>query len=160
LAERRIGLVIAPAGSGKSTLLAHFVSEARHPVAWYQAEATEAEEIDLVRHLGHAHCGAIPALAMARMETVDELAAELCRWKGGRATLVVDDLHALAGTPAEAAIERLARYLPAGMVLLAAARRQPAFNLSRLRVSGELLEIGADDLRFRTWEVEQLFRQH
>ena len=31
-------------------------------------------------------------------------------------------------------------------------------NLSRLRVSGNLLELGADDLRFRSWEVEELFR--
>ena len=34
----------------------------------------------------------------------------------------------------------------------------PSINLPRLRVSGELLELGPDDLRFRAWEVEQLFR--
>ena len=31
---------------------------------------------------------------------------------------------------------------------------------SRLRVGGDLLEIGPDDLRFRAWEVERLFRDH
>ena len=34
----------------------------------------------------------------------------------------------------------------------------PSINLPRLRVSDELLELGPDDLRFRAWEVEQLFR--
>ena len=34
----------------------------------------------------------------------------------------------------------------------------PRFNLSRLRVSGDLLEIGPEHLRFRSWEVERLFR--
>src|SRR5205807_5764809 len=37
-------------------------------------------------------------------------------------------------------------------------RAVPGFNLSRLRVSGALLEIGSEDLRFRSWEVERLFR--
>ena len=31
-------------------------------------------------------------------------------------------------------------------------------NLPRFKVAGELLEIGVDDLRFRSWEVEQLYR--
>jgi DNA-binding SARP family transcriptional activator len=31
-------------------------------------------------------------------------------------------------------------------------------NLPRFKVAGELLEIGVDDLRFRSWEVERLFR--
>ena len=35
---------------------------------------------------------------------------------------------------------------------------RPGINLSRLRVADELLEVGTDDLRFRAWEVEQLFR--
>ena len=34
----------------------------------------------------------------------------------------------------------------------------PRFNLSRLRVSGQLTELSGDDLRFRSWEVERLFR--
>ena len=42
--------------------------------------------------------------------------------------------------------------------MLAAARRPPGLNLSRLKVSGQLLEVTAEHLRFRTWEVERLFR--
>ena len=42
--------------------------------------------------------------------------------------------------------------------MLIGSRSEPAFNLSRRRVSGGLLEIGPDDLRFRSWEVERLFR--
>ena len=72
--------------------------------------------------------------------------------------LIVDDLHTLTGSPAEAAFERFIDYAPPAVAVLAGSRTHPAFNLSRRRVSGELMEIGVDDLRFRSWEVERLFR--
>jgi ATP/maltotriose-dependent transcriptional regulator MalT len=74
--------------------------------------------------------------------------------------LVIDDLHTLEGQPAESALERLVVALSPAVRILAASRSQPRMNLSRLRVAGELLEISADDLRFRSWEVERLFRDH
>ena len=49
-------------------------------------------------------------------------------------------------------------YAPPWLAVAMGSRTAPAFNLSRRRVAGELLEIGVDDLRFRSWEVEQLFR--
>jgi DNA-binding SARP family transcriptional activator len=55
-------------------------------------------------------------------------------------------------------LERFIDYLPASLAVLIGSRSEPAFNLSRRRVSGGLLEIGPDDLRFRSWEVERLFR--
>src|SRR5581483_1018356 len=42
--------------------------------------------------------------------------------------------------------------------LVVASRVHIEVDLSRMRVSGELVDIGPDDLRFRTWEVEELFR--
>ncbi len=71
---------------------------------------------------------------------------------------MVDDLHTLYGSPAEASLEQLLGCLPTGFVLVMASRRIPSFALSRLRVQGDLLEVGSDDLRFRAWEVEQLFK--
>ena len=38
-------------------------------------------------------------------------------------------------------------------------RHRPSFNVTRLRVRDEICEIGPDDLRFRSWEVERLFRE-
>ena len=91
-------------------------------------------------------------------QRVEDAAAALEERPEGTALLVVDDLHALEGTAAEAAFARIVDYAPPWLAILAASRVAPAFNLSRLRVSGELLEIDADDLRFRAWEVERLFR--
>src|SRR5205807_10361636 len=64
----------------------------------------------------------------------------------------------LEDSPAELALERLIDYAPPSITFLIGSRALPGFNLSRLRVSGALLEIGSEDLRFRSWEVERLFR--
>ena len=38
-------------------------------------------------------------------------------------------------------------------------RHRPSFNLSRLRLADAVCEVGPDDLRFRSWEVDRLFRE-
>jgi DNA-binding SARP family transcriptional activator len=154
--SRRLGLVVAPAGSGKTTLLAHFAATAGVPVAWYRPETWDGT---VEVFLGYLEAGLRDALGdlPGGWRTVEDAATALQSWRGDRAVVVVDDLHVLEGTPAEAALERLLEYAPS-LLFLAASRTQPRLNLSRLRVAGQLLEIGGDDLRFRSWEVERLFR--
>lgn len=155
--NHRLGLVVAPAGSGKTSLLARFAARAPGPVGWYRAEGWDSDEAALVRHLEAALAPAMPGIPR-RWEDVADAANALAAWGGERILLVVDDLHTLEATAAEAALERLIEYAPAGLTVLAASRVPPRFNLSRLRVSGQLMELAGDDLRFRSWEVERLFR--
>jgi DNA-binding SARP family transcriptional activator len=153
--DHRLGLIVAPAGSGKTTLLAQFAGAAGVPVAWYRAEPADASAEAAVAHLER---GLVAALGLpGGWTSVDDAIEALDTWEGDRALVAVDDLHALWGTEAEATLERLLAHLPPGVVMVAATRRAPGFNLSRLRVSGELFELGPEDLRFRSWEVERLF---
>jgi len=156
-ADRRLGLVIAPAGSGKTTLLARFAATCGSPVAWYRAEALDRDEPSLVRHLEAALVAALPGLRGGWFG-VDDVVRALEAAPPGRAVLVVDDFHALEGSAAEVAFARLVDYAPPTLAILLGARVTPGLNLSRMRVAGDLLEIGPDDLRFRSWEVEQLYR--
>lgn len=156
--EHRLGLVVAPAGSGKTTLLAQFAESTDVPVAWYRAESTDVEPAVLLGHLEAALRSVVGELP-GPWQTVEDAAHALEGMGGRRAVLAIDDLHATRGTPAEEALERLLDYLPDGVVVLAATRALPRFNLPRLRVSGNLLELTADDLRFRSWEVERLFSE-
>ena len=157
--QHRLGLVVAPAGSGKTSLLARFAARARGPVGWYRAEGWDSDEAALVRHLEAALAPDLPGIAR-RWETVADAANALAGWRGGRTLLVVDDLHTLEATPAEAALERLVEYAPPTLTILVASRVPPRFNLSRLRVSDQLVELTGEDLRFRSWEVERLFRDY
>jgi DNA-binding SARP family transcriptional activator len=157
-------LTVGPAGYGKTTLLAQTAAAARSvdiPVAWYQASASESSNEDLLKHLGHTLRSALQVSASApAWRTVDEAAECLETWVDRRTLLVIDDLHFLAGTSAEASLERLIGYLPSDVHLLAASRSVPGWNMSRLRLSSMVLEVSAEDLRFRLWEVDRLFREH
>ncbi|HEX2038403.1 MAG TPA: AAA family ATPase, partial [Acidimicrobiales bacterium] len=158
--DHRLGLVIAPAGSGKSTLLGQFAAAASAgdaAVAWYRPESGDGSAESLLVHL-HRAFGSVLGAFPEHWPSAAAAAEALERHADRRVALVVDDLHVLEGSEAEATLEQLLDYLPPSHVVLAASRRAPRFNLSRLRVSGSLLELGADDLRFRSWEVEHLFR--
>ena len=155
--QYRVGLVVAPAGSGKSTLLAGFAASLKVPVAWYRAESWDAKTSTLLSHLESAFRAALGPLR-GEWDSVENAARALETWSGPRALLVIDDLHALEDSPAEQSLERLIDYAPSTITVLIGSRSLPNFNLSRLRVSGALLEIGSEDLRFRSWEVERLFR--
>jgi DNA-binding SARP family transcriptional activator len=156
---RRLTLVVAPAGSGKTTLVARFATTCGVPVAWYRAETWDADEASFVRHLEASLVAVVPDLAGGWLTVEDAARSLAIPAEPARVLLVIDDFHALEDTAAEAAFGRLVDWAPAWLTLVLASRVAPGVNLSRLRVSGELLEIGTDDLRFRAWEVEQLFRE-
>lgn len=154
--QHRLALVVAPAGSGKTTLLTRFALRAPGPVGWYRAEGWDRDEQALLAHLEAAIAPGLNGVPRG-WETVADAANALEAFQGERVLLVIDDLHTLQDTPAESALERLIEYAPPGVTFAAASRVPPGFNLSRMRVSGALLELSGDDLRFRSWEVERLF---
>ncbi|HEU0133110.1 MAG TPA: BTAD domain-containing putative transcriptional regulator [Mycobacteriales bacterium] len=124
-------LVVAPAGSGKTTLLAQYAAAAAEPVAWHRLAPEDTD----------------PQRLAARLRAA--VAA-------GAGTLVLDDFDVAVGTAAERAVEDL---LTSGTLpprVFVASRRLPSFNVSRAEV-GDVAIVTADDLRFRSWEVERLF---
>jgi DNA-binding SARP family transcriptional activator len=156
--DHRLTLIVAPAGSGKSTLLARFVSGAPGPVAWYRADAWDRDPVRMLRRLESALRAVVPQLPTG-WETLDDALDALATTDlPDHLLLAVDDLHTLAATDAERSLERLIERAPASLTIVAASRAWPDMNLPRFKVAGELLEISVDDLRFRSWEVERLFR--
>lgn len=150
--------VVAPAGTGKTTLLAQFAHQTSTPCAWYRAERSDRSEAHLLRHVSSALGSVLPD-ARLDWSSLEEAVASLDGLDGGRVLLLVDDLHELGGTPALRTFDRLLTYRPDRLGVVVAGRRIPdGFNLGRLRVSEDLVELGSDDLRFRSWEVEDLFR--
>ena len=158
--DHRLMLVTRPAGCGKTTLLAQYTAGLTLPTAWYRLDAGDRREATLLGHLAQALASVVPSLdrqAGAAWASAEQAADALERVSAERVMLALDDLHVVAGTPAEAALGRLVELAPPWLAVAATCRQAPDWNLSRLRVSGELGEIGHDDLRFRSWEVERLF---
>ncbi|GII28177.1 winged helix-turn-helix domain-containing protein [Planotetraspora mira] len=155
---RRVTVVTGPAGCGKTTLLAHHAASFPGPVAWLRLEPGDAALPALARRLGAALAPLLPDPGEDAGPLVDADAVALvdaAREIPAGSLLVVDDLHLLYGTAAEAHIERLLSAAPVQAVL--ASRRVPGINLHRHEL-GPVNLIGQDALRFRTWEVERLFR--
>ena len=121
------------------------------------AEPSDASPARLLAGLCAACERALGQLPPGPRMTADDL-CRLLEQVDEPLVLCLDDLHVLRGTASETELERLIAHLPPGVRILAATRRRPDINLSRLLVAGDLLELHPDDLRFRSWEVEELFR--
>ena len=140
--DARLTLLLAPAGWGKSVLLREFAEDNVRrgiPVTWIDTVPAMAGPAEVATRLDTARAGA-------------DRAAE-------PALLVVDDVHAIEGTPGEAALFEQIDRLPMTTSVLVATRKAPAYDLSSWRVADDLVEIGFDDLRFLTREVHALFEE-
>lgn len=153
VARDRMGLVVAPPGTGKTTLMAQWAAASGLPVAWCRLDAGATGRLVplLARALApHLLDDDAPA-------TPEQLALALERLPGP-VLLVLDDFHVLAGLPAEAELEQVLLLAPPQLRVLIGSRRMPGFNLARSELAA-LVVLTGEDLRFRTWEVETLFRQ-
>ncbi len=91
-------------------------------------------------------------------------AAEIPPWISARVrpggdpvVLVLDDVHLLAGSESLAGLDELVRHEPAGLRLVLVGRSAPGLALSRLRLEGELADIGAADLACTAEETAAYF---
>jgi DNA-binding SARP family transcriptional activator len=152
----RLTIVSAPAGSGKTTLLNQALELAGVPAVRYVATPEDGDEAALVASLRRAMEVQLgERLGGAR--TVAELLESLRTAARAPRLLVMDDLHELAGTDAQPALGRLVRLWPAEIRVVLGFRRAPLPDLAALRLSPDVREIDGEDLRFRSWEVEELF---
>jgi DNA-binding SARP family transcriptional activator/Ni2+-binding GTPase involved in maturation of urease and hydrogenase len=156
-----LGLVLGPPGSGKTTLLSHLAAASTVAAAWYRVGTEDDDEIALTRHLGHtlgAALGEPELIRAAAPGHITDLVQVLDDHAIGSAQLIIDDLHEITGTPAERALESFLELRPRKIRVILGSRRPPRINTSRMLVSGDLMQLDGEDLRFRSWEVEQLFR--
>lgn len=148
-----LGLVIAPPGMGKTTLLAHWAAQEEGTAFWYRATPADAVPGRMLATFKSALAIAVgdePAQSPPELAVIAEKLN--CPF-----TFIVDDLHMMAGSCAEAEFEQL---LSLGFPLirfLVGSRRPPSFNLARSEMPS-FVTVGPDELRFRAPEVEQLFR--
>ncbi|WP_308290876.1 LuxR C-terminal-related transcriptional regulator [Micromonospora sp. RL09-050-HVF-A] len=94
-----------------------------------------------------------------RSEQLEALAATLAA-RERPVRLVVDDLHRVTDPAVLTGLEFLLRHADGRLRLIAAARTDLPPALHRLRLAGDLTEIGPDELAFTTDEVADLLVAH
>ncbi|MGC5020965.1 BTAD domain-containing putative transcriptional regulator [Micromonospora sp. DT47] len=155
ITKARLGLVVAPAGAGKTTLLAQYAATWSGPVRWWQIERASTAANPLV----DAFVSCIPGPRLrGPLPDTDALLDTFRSVRTAAATLlVIDDIHLLSGRDAWAVLEKVVSGAPAWLHVLCAGRRMPDVNLSRFELADTCL-VDAEQLRFRSWEVEDLLR--
>lgn len=159
-----LALVVAPAGFGKTTMLAQYAHRHTGPVAWVGLAATDAAAARTTQLVAlavrNARIGAAASGAPAAVDGqpgsphLDGVAAVRNAPPG--LLLVIDNADHLLDTPDEPLLEELLAASSHGVYVLLAGRRLTALGLLRHEVAGYFEMIDADQLRFRTWEVERL----
>jgi ATP/maltotriose-dependent transcriptional regulator MalT/DNA-binding SARP family transcriptional activator len=170
----RVILVLADAGYGKTTLLADFAGRTRLRTLWYRLEDDDRDWIAFLNHLvaaGREHDPGFAPTTSAmladmsvgtptRDAAIDVFLRELPSIAEHGAVLILDDFHLVDDS---ADVRLIARLLvtraPERMSIIIASRRQPAIPLAKLRASGEVAELGTDDLRFDATETGRLFTE-
>lgn len=176
--EGALTLLSAPPGFGKTTLLSEWVFDgarnahgARLPVAWLTLDEHDNDPARFGNYLlaalaplgirldefalasVNAAREPFQALFTALVNQVMLLAAGPgSRLREGFA-LVLDDHHLITDGAIHASLAFLLTHLPPQMHVMIATRVDPALPLAQLRARGQLLEVRADELRFRTDEM-------
>ncbi|HEY4991420.1 MAG TPA: LuxR C-terminal-related transcriptional regulator [Nakamurella sp.] len=163
-----VTLVSAGPGYGKTLTLASWIRLGSAPgvVAWLTLDETDndlqAFWSDVLGALTIG--GALPSDSALR-EVVPAAgfgAREAHRVRAGLAelpalvTLVLDDFQHVGDRRVLESFGQLLEHQPPELRVVLAARADPALRLNRLRVSGELTDIRADDLAFTATEAAEL----
>lgn len=171
-ASSRVTLVVAEAGYGKTTLLADFSARASVRVLWYRLDPTDRDPITWTNYLiaavreidptfGSATLALLSQVSSAGPSDVPVVRSFLSELPGIGATptvLVLDDYQAIdeSGVIQEL-VTQLLTDSPSWMHFVISSRQKPSIGLARLASSGQLTELGTDDLRFTESETESLF---
>ncbi|MEV4509102.1 BTAD domain-containing putative transcriptional regulator [Dactylosporangium sp. NPDC049525] len=156
-AAPQLTLIVAPAGAGKSTLLGHVAEAAGGPVAWLTLRPDDGGPGPVLAQLRAAFAGAVPGLA-EQWPTADAALADLDALLTVPVLLVIDDLHSAREPVLRVAVEPFIEYQPDLLRIALGSRCTPDLDVTRRRLAGSMVELDADALRFRTWEVDELFR--
>ncbi len=164
----RLGVVSAPAGFGKSMLLSSWALDRVVRPAWFSCDPGDAEPLQfwkgLIASVGTRWPGVgdDATVVLGRSTSEEQRAAiSLANDLADVATppvLVIDDLHLAKPTPS--VLSAFIGALPPEVRLIIGSRKQSPFSLARRRLSGDLLELRTEDLRFSTAEAAALLGHH
>lgn len=163
-------LISAPAGYGKTTLVAHWLEQQKHQNAWLSLDPQDNDLQLFVEYFVSAVQTQFPdiglsLLALSRAMTLPE-PNELVRMLISALSaidqdflLVFDDYHVIHNVEIHKLLADLLRHPPRKLHLILITRSDISLPLVKLRASGQLTEIRAEDLQFSTQETDDFLRR-
>jgi ATP/maltotriose-dependent transcriptional regulator MalT len=175
--RRRLQLLCAPAGYGKTALLREYVRGARGRVVWMSlggqsqslaslcallagelgvAPDTRPDALIELTGLTSSRAGSLPQLTAFRCGSEPARDGSLPGDESSKVRLVFDDLPAEMPDDLNHWFDQLLSLDNPHLQVLVTCRQRPDWNLPRLMLAGELLELGARQLALRPDEFESL----
>jgi LuxR family maltose regulon positive regulatory protein len=169
--EASVILLAAPAGYGKSTLLSDWAQRESRPVAWLTLTALDNDPELLLERLSEAltqlaapwpargeedGASASNRTGLARLPAPLRSQAATLNALGCDRLLVLDDVHNLRSPDAMRILADLIGAGCAQLQVAVASRAEPALGLGRLRASGQLIQLGPEDLEMTADEARRL----
>ncbi len=165
-------LISAPAGFGKTTLMGEWIRTGQTQIntAWF---SIDKEDNDPVRFWDYfitavqsiqPNCGkdVLPLLRSSPPPSVEQVLIALINDLStieGDFAIVLDDYHRIENQQIQDGITYLLEHIPVQMHLVIITRADPPLPLAHFRGKGEMLEVGADDLRFTLEDATSLLKE-
>lgn len=162
--DKKLILLTSCAGYGKSTLMSQWNSaliQRGVNTAWLTLDEDDNDPGRLFTYLRYALEGIKPqSVQLNDLMTVTmshaALLANTFKSATAPSVLFIDELEALHNKESLRLLSLLQQHIPQGRQLVIASREKPDWNLSKLKLSDELLEIGVQELRFNTKDATLL----
>ena len=170
-----VTLLAAPAGFGKTTLLCQWLqtrSPAEAPVAWVSLDEGDNDPVRFWIYVFTALDGSQPGLCapflsiLHNQQAPPPLQPILTAFSNALLTctrpllLVLDDFHTIASQVIQSSLTYLVEHVPPDPLhIILSTRTDPPLPLSRLRVTGKLVEIRTDQLRCTVSESSNFFKE-
>jgi LuxR family transcriptional regulator, maltose regulon positive regulatory protein len=169
-------LLSATAGWGKTTLLAAWASRHKERIAWLELSELDNSParfwvslITALRRCAHDAPG-LGKTTMVLLQSPQPPPLVTCitillhELESSEAhpvplVLIVDEYQVITDPAIHESLSLFLEHLPAEVHLVLSSRVDPDLPLARLRVRGQLIEIRADDLRFREVEASHYLRK-
>jgi LuxR family transcriptional regulator, maltose regulon positive regulatory protein len=163
--RHRVTLVCGPAGAGKTVACASWATSGHpaRPAAWVTLDADDQRDwfwayvSAALRRVPAVPEHAIEALADTSPQRFPLRLVEVAQSFTQPLVLVLDGVHEISDEEVLTGLDVLIRHAPPGLRVVMLARRPPALQLARLRVAGELADIGGADLACTAEEADAYF---
>lgn len=168
--QHHLILISAPPGFGKTTLAGQWLTGCDRPSTWLSLDEGDNDLPQFLRYVCAAVCRAYPqacAVLQDLLSTVNlpgpdylaDLLVEELNALPAELILVLDDYHRIRASDVHHLLRHLLRYRPPRLHLVILTRSDPPLFLGRLRVSRQITEIRAADLRFALTETRLLLQE-
>jgi LuxR family maltose regulon positive regulatory protein len=168
----RLTLVSAPAGSGKTTLVsawAQAMCQKEIACGWLSLDDSDNEPGDFLEYLlacleerGIVIDTAALPFGQGEQSQLEDILADFIRGLMNlkqELVLILDDYHLIQNKNIHTLLEYILRHAPPSLHLVLLTRSDPPLELARMRVTGQLVELRMEHLRFSAQEADAFLKK-